>query len=60
MTHCIEIIGTRRKIYVIKQVSGNKAIPVNGIRYRTEAAAREAAAQLGITISKVGNYYSII
>ena len=46
MYYAIEIIGARRPRYCIKQVTqSGLVIPVNGKAYRTEEAARAAAAE---------------
>ena len=62
MYYAIEVIGYgKRTRYTIKQVlSGGGTNPTNGKWYRTEAAARSAAAEMGIEIYKVGDLYEII
>lgn len=62
MYYAIEIIGYgKRRRYCIKQViPGVGTNPTNCKAYRTEDAARKAAAEIGIEISKVGDFYQII
>ena len=62
MYFAIEIIGYGKNTkYAIKSVIPKVGTnPVNGKVYRTEAKAREAAAELEIVIEKCGDYYSII
>lgn len=62
MYYAIEIIGYgKRRRYTIKQVlEGIGTNPTNGKVYRTEESARNAAAEMGIEISKVGDIYQII
>ena len=61
MYYAIEIIGARRRRYCIKSVTeSGLVIPVDGKAYRTEEAARAAAAALGIQIEKTGDLYEII
>lgn len=56
----IEIIGCRRPRFALKSVQSGHIAPVNGKAYRTESAARAAAANLGIEIAKCGDLYQII
>ena len=52
--------GACRK-YCIKEVlPGRGTQPVNGRSYNTPAAARDAAAEMGIKITREGDFYSII
>lgn len=62
MYYAIEVIGYgKRTRYAIKQViSGKGTNPTNGKSYRTEEAAREAAASMGVEIAKTGDFYEII
>ena len=55
----IEKIGAR-PFYCIKSVKSNGTNPVDFKRYRTLEAAMQAAENLNIKISAVGNYYEII
>lgn len=51
----IEIIGTgKRTRYAVKAVTEYGTNPTNGKAYRTEDAARRAAAEMGLTVSVVG------
>ncbi len=58
----IEVIGYgKRTCYTIKKVTPTGLIcPVDYRRYRTEAAAREAADELGIKIEAVGDCYVLL
>ena len=62
MYYAIEVIGYgKRTRYTIKQVISDRGTnPTNGKWYRTEEAARSAAAEMGIEIYKVGDLYEII
>lgn len=62
MYYAIEIIGYgKRRRFTVKQVlEGRGTNPTNGKSYRTEEAARAAAAEMGIIISKCGDLYQII
>lgn len=52
----IEIIGTgKRTRYTVKAVTETGTNPTNGKAYRTEDAARRAAAEMGLTVSAVGD-----
>ena len=57
----IEIIGRgKHTCYCIQRITRNGTTPVNYARYKTEAAAMHAAQQLNITISAVGDFYSLM
>lgn len=61
--YAIEVIGCGRKTrYCLKEIMENGTNPVKGaaISYRTEDAARAAAADLGFEISAVGDIWQII
>lgn len=61
MYYAILVIGHgRRHIYSLQQVTGSTTHPVNGVRYCTLEAAQQAAAGLGVVITKVGDFYSIL
>ena len=62
MYYAIEVFGYgKRRRYTIQQVLAGKGTnPTNGKVYRTEDAARAAAAEMGIEIAKVGDFYEII
>lgn len=60
MYYAIEIIGSARKRYTIKQVFPNGTNPVDGKIYRTEEDARSAAARLGLKIEKTGDLWEIL
>ena len=62
MYYAIEVIGYgKRTRYTIKQVlSGGGTNPTNGKWYRTEEAARRAAAEMGLTVSVVGDLWQIL
>lgn len=62
MYYAIEIIGYgKNRRYSIKSVIPKVGTnPVNGKAYKTEAKAREAAAEMGIEISKCGDMWEII
>lgn len=62
MYYAIEIIGYgKRRRYCIKQViPGVGTNPTNCEAYRTEGAARTAANEMGIEITKCGEFYEII
>lgn len=61
MYYAIEIIGYgKRRRYSIKQViHRGLTVPTNCKSYRTEDAARRAAAEMGLEITKVGDVYEI-
>ena len=57
----IEIIGSgKRTRYAVKAVDERGTIPVDYKIYRTEAAARRAAADLGFTVSAVGDIWHLM
>lgn len=57
----IEIIGYgKRARYAVKAVDERGTIPVDHKIYRTEADARRAAADLGFTVSAVGDFWHLI
>lgn len=57
----IEIIGTgKRTRYTVKAVTEHGTNPTNGKAYRTEDAARRAAAEMGLTVSVVGDLWQIL
>lgn len=59
--YAIEIIGYgRRRRYCIKKLMHNGTMPVDGHAYKTEKAAREAAARLGVVIDRVGGLWDIV
>lgn len=62
MYYAIEIIsyGKNRRFTIKAVYPGRGTDPVNGKTYQTEKAARDAAADLGIEITKSGDFYSII
>ena len=61
MYYAIERIGNGRlRCYAIKQVVNKGTNPVNGKVYSSEESAEKAAAEMGITIRKRGDYYEII
>ncbi len=61
MYYAIEIIGARRPLYSIKLITDTGLIiPTDRKAYRTEDAARAAAAAAGIKIAKCGDLYEII
>lgn len=62
MYYAIEIIGYGKcRRYCIKQVvPGVGTNPTNCKAYRTEEAARTAADEMGIEITKCGEFYEII
>ena len=56
----IRISGPRDNIFCLRKVISNSATnPVDGIAYKSERKAREAANQMGIEIKKVGSSYEI-
>ena len=57
----IEIIGYgKRTRYTVKAVTETVTTPTNGKWYRTEEAARRAAAEMGLTVSVVGDLWQIL
>jgi len=61
MIYAIETIGhgTRTR-YAVKAVTEHGTNPTNGKTYRTEDAARRAAAEMGLTVSVVGDFWQIL
>ena len=53
----IEIIGTgKRTRYALKDFTASGSVPIlPGVAFRTEDAARRAAAEMGLTVSAVGD-----
>lgn len=61
MIYAIERTGYgKRATYTIRGYNGGGSECINGKRYRTEQAAREAAQGLGITIAACGNHWEIL
>lgn len=61
MIYAIETIGTgKRTRYTVKAVTETGMNPTNGKAYRTEDAARRAAAEMGLTVSVVGDLWQIL
>lgn len=61
MFYAIERIGYGPKTkYCIKMVREGSVFPVNGKAYKTEQAARNAAAELALPIVKTGSFYEIL
>lgn len=61
MFYAIEIIGYgKRRRFTVKLVCNKGTFPTNGKTYRTESEAMEAAAEMGFTIEKIGDFYTII
>ena len=60
--HAIQKVGAgKRCCYVIERVVNDHLLmPADSRRFRTEAAARQAADALGIKIEAVGGLYEII
>lgn len=57
----IEIIGNgKRTHYTVKAVTETGTSPTNGKAYRTLSAARRAAAEMGLTVSVVGDLWQIL
>ena len=57
----IEIIGCgKRTRYAVKCVDERGTIPVDYKIYRTEEAASRAAADLGFTVSAVGDFWHLM
>lgn len=52
--------GACRKYAIKEIIPGRGTKPVDGRRYNTPAAAREAAEKKGIKITREGDFYSII
>ena len=61
MIYAIETIGTgKRTRYTVKVVIETGTNPTNGKAYRTEDAARRVAAEMGLTVSVVGDLWQIL
>ena len=61
MIYAIETIGSgTRTRYTVKAVTETGTNPTNGKSYRTEDAARRAAAEMGLTVSVVGDLWQIL
>ena len=61
MYHAIQIIGYgKKKVYTIVKVNNNCVNPTDGKRYKSEAAAQEAAERQHIKIQVVGDFWKII
>lgn len=61
MIYAIEKIGYGpRARYAVKAVTEYGTNPTNGKAYRTEDAARRAAAEMGLTVSVVGDLWQIL
>ncbi len=61
MSYAIETIGTgKRTRYTVKAVTETGTNPTNSKAYRTEDAARRAAAEMGLTVSAVGDLWQIL
>ena len=61
MSYAIETIGTgKRTRYTVKAVTETGTNPTNRKAYRTEDAARRAAAEMGLTVSAVGDLWQIL
>lgn len=61
MYYAIQIIGYgKKKVYTIVEVKNNCVNPTDGKRYKTEAAALEAAEKQHIKIQVVGDFWKII
>ena len=62
MHHAIETVHVRRrKKYILRSVVGSFAVPVEAIgrSYDSEADARRAARDMGVSIEAVGDLYQI-
>lgn len=62
MHHAIETVHVRRrKKYILRRVVGSFAVPVEAIgrSYSSEADARRAARDMGVSIEAVGDLYQI-
>ena len=61
MIYAIETIGHgNRTRYTVKAVTEYGTNPTNGKAYRTEDAARRAAAEMGLTISAAGDFWQLL
>lgn len=58
----IEIIGTgKRTRFALKNFSGSGSVPIlPGVTFRTEDAARQRAAALGLTVAAVGDLWQCL
>lgn len=58
----IEIIGTgKRARFALKSFTASGSVPIlPGVTFRTEGAARQRAADLGLTVSDVGDLWECI
>lgn len=61
MIYAIEIVGygTKRR-YCLKAITRTGTNPVDGRVYRSEDAARAAAAELGLIIAGCGDLYQLL
>ena len=62
MHHAIETVHVRRrKKYILRRVVGSFAVPAEAVgkSYATEAEARRAARDMGVSIEAVGDLYQI-
>ena len=61
MSYAIETSGYgKRTRYAVKTVTEHGTNPTNGKAYRTEDAARRAAAAMALTVSAVGDPWQIL
>lgn len=61
MKYAVEVTGTgKRRVYVVKAVSEGGTVPAIAKRFRSESAARAAAADAGMEIIAVGDFYQIL
>lgn len=61
MIYAIETIGCGpRTRYTVQAVTEYGTNPTNGKAYRTEDDARRAAAEMGLTVSVVGDLWQIL
>ncbi len=61
MYYAIQIIGYgKKKVYTIVKVNNNCVNPTDGKRYKSKAAAQEAAEKQHIKIQVVGDFWKII
>lgn len=61
MIYAIETSGYgKRTRYTVKAITETGTNPTNGKAYRTEDAARRAAAEMGLTVSIVGDLWQIL
>lgn len=62
MSYAIEVIRIRRaKRYAVRRICGSFAVPAEAVgkTYATEAEARRAARDMGVSIEAVGDLYQI-